>query len=386
MSESELNVLHVIGGDTLPARIERLRALYEQPQLCRQRVVQFGSGYIDCTGLGTPERLTAPFGIGRLARRKVRSVIGPAGCSVVHIWSAKALSWVILAATSARRTDAASGRARCRLLMDVELPLDFPRLASEATRLSPETALQFVCPTDTVRRRLVAVGVPMDACVQIRDSVDLAAINAVRPSDVRSRLGCSPEHTVVLLLPPLRRETGALTAAWATMLLGQVRPGVRLVVPDAGREVDRVARLVESCKQRWMLRLVARQFALHELAAAADLAVYLPAGDATLSGVVWAMAAGCPIVASAIPTTNELLADGRNAWLCRAGDPKDAARRMLQALENPCRSQRQSESARSQVLHVFSRPRMVAQYHRAYENLVADRRVADGVEEATPLR
>lgn len=386
MSDSDVNVLHVVGGDTPSTRLETLRVLYARPELGSQRVVQFGSGSVDCTGLGRVERLPAPLGVGWLARRCLRSAVPAPERTVIHVWSSKALNWVMPAAASEERVVPAGGTVGYRLLMDIEMPLDFRRLARGFSWLWSEGALRFVCPSDAARRRLVERGVPPDECVLIRDSVDFAAIKAACRLDVRSRLDLSAEHSVVLVLPPVLRETGALVAVWGAMLLGQVWPGVRLVVPDAGREVGRVGRLVESCRHGRMLRSVGRRFSLCELLAAADLAVYLPTDDGPLSGVAWALAAGKPIVASAVPATTELLAHGHNAWLCRPGDPKDAARRMLQALENQQQSQRQVELARSQVSGVFSRSGMVTRYRRAYENLLAGRRIADGIEEVALVR
>ena len=386
MSSDDSNVLHVIGSDTPSARLEVLKVLRAQPGLGRQRVVQLGGGSVECTGLGAVERVPAPLGVGWLARRSLQDAVSPAGLTVVHIWSAKALEWVMPAAKRDQRLEPTERAPDYRLLMDVEFPVDFDRLASAFSWLWSEGRMGFVAPTVAVRKNLASVGVSPDDCVLIRDSVDFAAINAVSRSDVRSHLGLSAEDTAVLVLPPVLRETGASVAAWAALLLVQVRPNVRLVVPGVGREVDRVVRLIESCRHEWMLRTAGRSLASGELVAAADLVVYLPPGDAPASGLSWALAAGTPIVAAAVPATTELLTHGHNAWLCRADDPKAAARRMLQALEDRQQSENQGRLARSEVFGLFSRRRMIEQYRRTYETLLADRRVAGGVAESALTR
>ena len=180
---------------------------------------------------------------------------------------------------------------------------------------------------------------------------------------------------------PVRRETGSLVAAWGAMLLEHARAGVRLIVPDAGRETARVVRLVESCGQGETLRAAGGRFTLPELLAAADLVAYLPTGDAPLSGVAWAMAAGRPIVAADVPVIRELLTHGRTAWLCRPGDPKEACRQMLSALERREQSSRQVEAAQAQANAAFGRRRLVEQYRRVYENLLADRLVGSGLDD-----
>ncbi len=382
MSDGDLNVLHALAADTPAARLETLRVLCARPEVGRQRVMYLGSGRIGCAGLGAVERLTAPFGIGRLAARRLRNAILATDRTVLHIWSAKALKWTVPALVTCEHGGPTQPRVRHRLLVDAAAPLDVCRLASTLSRLRPEAALRLACPTETRRRRLVAAGLPVNECVLIRDSVDPAAIDAVRASDVRPRLGLLPEHSAALVLPPVLRGTGAFVAAWATMLAAQVRPDVRLIVPEAGREVDRVARLVDSCRHRWLLRLAGPDITLSELVAAADLAIYLPPGDAPLSGVLSAMAARRPIVASAVPATAELLTHRRNAWLCQPNSPRDAARRMLQALDNPHQSRQQAEQARGQMFPAFGRRRMIEEYAQAYANLLANRPITDGIGDA----
>ena len=109
-----------------------------------------------------------------------------------------------------------------------------------------------------------------------------------------------------------------------------------------------------------------------ELVAAADLAVYLPISDAPVTGPAWAMMAGRPIVASAVPPVTELLEDGRSAWLCRPRDPHDAVRGMLNALEQPQVSARLAQAAGEKAAALFSPQRVLEQYGQAYAALAAD--------------
>jgi glycosyltransferase involved in cell wall biosynthesis len=268
------------------------------------------------------------------------------------------------------------------VLVDVEATCDARLLADQVSRLAMEATVGLACSSDTVRRRLVVAGIPPRDCVVIRDTADQTAVDETRRSSIRAQLDLLPEHTVVLALPPAERGTGTVVAAWAAMLLEKVWPGTRLIVPGKGREVQRVSWLVESCRHRWMLRRAGRRFDLSELLAAADLAVFLPTGDAALGGVIAALDSGRPLIASAVPVTRELLSHGENAWLCRPDDPKDAARRMLQALEDPERSGAQAERGRALASQALSPRRLIEQVSRAYANLLAGRRVGEGIVDA----
>lgn len=167
-------------------------------------------------------------------------------------------------------------------------------------------------------------------------------------AELRARLKLGPEHAAVVALPPVEHRTGTFVAAWAAMLVEKVRPDIRLVIPAGGREEQRVRRLVRACRHEHMARFADADMSPAELAVLADVAVFLPARQAPVTGLMWAMAAGRPIVATAVPTVTEFLTDGHSAWLCRPDSPQDAARQLLQALDRPDESRRMAAAARAE--------------------------------------
>jgi glycosyltransferase involved in cell wall biosynthesis len=332
-------------------------------------------------------RIRAPFDLALLGARTLSRALDNLnddirGPLVLHVWSPTALAWCMpLAATGGRRGDAEQPQHRCSLLVEMDGASDAEPFARRYRSRPAESRLAFVCPTAIVRRRLLENGVAADDCTVIREFVDFAAINEARNQDIRAELGLDASDTVVAALPPVTGGSGTFTVAWATLLLSKMHPGVRLLVPGVGPEADRVQRLVDSVRYRHVARFVPR-LSLPALLAATDLTAYLPDGDAPVTGLVWAMAAARPIVATAVPAVAELLAHGQNAWLCLPNSPKDAARRMLQALDQPEQSRRQAELARSQVFQVFGRQRMIEQYAQAYANLAAGRDVGAGIRDS----
>jgi glycosyltransferase involved in cell wall biosynthesis len=362
MSQREVNVLHVIGSDTPLGRLETLRLLRARPAPGRQGVILFGERGVDCSGLGPVRWVRVPLAVDWLARLSLRDLLPTSRSTIVHVWSAAALPWVAHTADS-------------RVLVEVETPQDLRRLARRLPEMLSSATIRFVCPSETTRRGLRACGVPPEACVLIRDAVDPSGIETVDRIELRRALNIGPADAAVLLLPPVRRATGGLVGAWGAMLLEHARPGVRLLLPSGGREAARVTRLVTSCRLQAILRAVGGRFRVSELLAASDLAVYLPTGAAPLRGVAQAMAAGRPIVASDVPVTRELLAHRETAWLCGAGDPQDACRWMLRALEAPEESGQQTRAAQAQANAAGDRRRLLDQYRQVYQALLADGRL-----------
>ncbi len=258
-----------------------------------------------------------------------------------------------------------------RELADRE-PIEFPATAQ----------LRLVARTETLARRLQRAGATPEKCVVIRDMVDPNELEPARRSVVRRQLGFAPQQIVVLALPPVLRSTGTFLATWATLLLEKVRSDLRLLIPAGGRELERVRRIVQSCRHEYMVRFTGPECTPAELVAAADLALFLPSGDAPVSGLAWAMAAGLPIVASDVAVVREFLRDGETAGLCAPKTPAIVAGTMLRAIEQPAESQRRAEAARAAAADLFDRQRLVEQYTTLYAGLA---RTAPGTRAVPPL-
>jgi len=380
MFDSRAVVVHAIGADTPLARLEQLAVVRARlGQAVPQRVVHYG-GWLKGPNPPSPDALVTPRpGLGWFVRP--RAIAGLEGFSrvILHVWSPAAIRWALMFAETME-----DGAVPAAVVVIVDADLSYPpaRLARWYAACSSRNPPRFVCPSGLARRRLIECGVPTDDCVVIRDSVDFGVLQRARETARRSRLGFGPDDRVLLALPPAEPGMGGYLAAWSAMLLDKLVEGVRIVISGDGREAARLSRLVEACRHRHVARFARAETPLPELLALCDLVVFLPESDAPPTNLSWAMASGRPIVASAVPAVSEFLAHGHNAWLARPGDPKDTTRRLLQALERPADSAAQANLARSQAFKVFSRQRMVEQYHTLYENLAVGRPLAAGIVDA----
>jgi glycosyltransferase involved in cell wall biosynthesis len=177
-------------------------------------------------------------------------------------------------------------------------------------------------------------------------------LDSPRRPAARELIDLAPDDRALLILPPISRVSGAFTAAWAVLLADRVFEHVRLIAPGTGSEVDRVARLLDSAGRRAMLHLTGERVPLDDLLLACDAALFLPPGGAPIDALISAMAAGRPIVATAVPCVTRLLTDGVNAWLCRPNDPKDATRRLVEVLDGGPRVSERCDAVRRQAQSV----------------------------------
>lgn len=359
-------VIHVVTTDMPAGRRDTLSALLAARGSIEHQVRHVGAGPApvgDRRARRVASWLNLPWTAAAAMRREVRA--GPP--TVLHAWTLRAA-------------------AACAALAAEDVPLiiqadgddDASATARWYTSREDRTPVHFIVSAAVPQRELARHGVPSRACALIRDSVDFAALNAARSTDVRSELRLDRDDRALLLLPPMARHAGHFHAAWAALLAQVVRGDVRLIVPG-GAESGRIERLVRETGFGAMLRTTGDAFALPQLLGAADLVLFLPPGRASVAALAWAMAAGKPILASAVWTVTELLADGHNGWLVRASDPRAAARRVVDALDRPDALRDLTALARAQAYEVFGRQRMVSQFLRAYGNLAARRAIGDGI-------
>lgn len=355
-------IVHVTATDLPLAARYRLEALLKEPDLAAQQVVfHVGPGPSRVPMVGPIVRVHAPLAahwvgsacLGRALRR--RGLFGVERRVILHCWSATAAGWGVPLAADARPVviEVASGAEATRCVC-------WP--TSGLRRHTPT----YVCPTRTVRQCVAGLGVPDDCCVLIRPGIDPAVFDRTQRAALRAALDLNERDLAIFALPPVSRSTGTLTATWAVLLLEKMHPEVRLVLPAGEREHRRLMRLVEACRHNWMVRVAGSAGAAPALLAAADLAVFLPAPEASVASLVAAMAAGCPLVASDTPAVVELLGDRASAWLCRPNSPEDAARQMLRAIENPDETRRKMELAHARAIDQLSVADMIAAYRRCY--------------------
>jgi glycosyltransferase involved in cell wall biosynthesis len=366
MSANDPIILHLVAADITLGRLRTLQTLRQTGTAgCEHKVICVGPLDERLRRLPLGAHVRAPLAGGWLRGRALSRAVaalntGNGRAVALHAWSPTALTW---AATLADR--------RWPLAIEAEAGTTLHLLLRELERRPPTGTHVIVCASELAAQRLRSAGRSARTCLVIPETADPVEIDVARRQRLRSSLGVRPDQKLLLVLPPFDRGSGTFTAAWAAMLLEKPRPDVRLCVVGAGYEWRRAQRLAHCGRHEHVVIFRDDCADSAELPAAADLAVCLPPGDAPLTALVWAMAAGCPIVASDVPAVRELLEDGVSAWLCPPDDPLAAARTMLTALESGTATRRRAEAARRRLETLGSISGVIAAYARLHTRLTA---------------
>ncbi len=84
-----------------------------------------------------------------------------------------------------------------------------------------------------------------------------------------------------------------------------------------------------------------------------------------------AMAAGCPVVSTAIPVVDEIIEHGQNGWLTPYNDPDGLAQGILRLLDDPALRRRLATAGARTVKEQFDGSKIVRQFEQVYEQVVA---------------
>lgn len=256
------------------------------------------------------------------------------------------------------------------------------RDSSRWMRAVERAGLELICTNGTVQRRLIEAGRPLESTGVIRPGVDFAEIRRARESMSRETLGLPASGRIMLTTSPASRRGGQYYAAWAAAILHHIWPDAALIVPGVSREQQRIGRLVENiyCPQAFFL--TGNRYSPAELLAVADALLVPALDDASMGWVAWAMAAGVPIIGSAVPCVTEFVVDRENGFLCRAGQPHALAVRIRTAFESPELMAHCVQTARHQAYETFRTERCVDEFLKVIRNLAGGQRALTGVLDA----
>lgn len=242
--------------------------------------------------------------------------------------------------------------------------------------------VELVCTNGIVRRRLVETGSVMDTTTVIRPGVDFAELRQARETMTRDRLGLPATGRVFLTASPPSRAGGQFLAAWAMAMLHHIWPDASLIVPGTSREQRRIVRLIDNIYCPGVYHLVGDRYSPAELLAVADGLVAPALDDVPTGWLAWAMAAGVPIIGSAVPCITEFIADRENGFLCKAGQPYELAVRIRTAFDSPEVMSHCVQTARHQAFETFRAERCIEEFLKVARNLAGGRSALVGVGDA----
>ncbi|MEO1529567.1 MAG: glycosyltransferase [Planctomycetota bacterium] len=189
------------------------------------------------------------------------------------------------------------------------------------------------------------LGFPSQAVIQPMgvDSKEFARGN-VSEASTRNVFADRFEHGFILFIGRLVEKKGVPYLIQAMVEIRKQRPGVGLVIAGFGPEEPRLKAEVERLGLSDCVCFAGKQNRgeiidlLHSCRAVAVPSIIDSRGETEgmPTVVVESLAAGVPVVGSAVNGIPDLIRHRENGWLCREKDSRDLAEKLLTALDSDC--------------------------------------------------
>jgi glycosyltransferase involved in cell wall biosynthesis len=204
------------------------------------------------------------------------------------------------------------------------------------------------------------------------DLTDFARAPSLRAA-ARASLGLPQDAPVVGLIACLKPQKAPLDFVALAARVAAQRPDARFFIAGDGELRPAVEQALAAAGLRERCALLGWRRDIPALLGALDVLALTSLWEGLPRVCPQAMAAGRPIVASAVDGVPEAVVDGRNGFLFAPGDVERAAEGVLRLLADPALAARFGAAGRA-VVEEFSEARMVAEQERIYTGLLADAR------------
>ncbi|HEU4723707.1 MAG TPA: glycosyltransferase [Candidatus Eisenbacteria bacterium] len=219
--------------------------------------------------------------------------------------------------------------------------------------------------------------VPSDRIRWIPNGVDLEAFGGDdRSPGLRGELGLAPDDLVVTNIGGFRGVKDHATLLRAFARVHGAEPRARLLLIGQGSAENPKGGLDREAADLGVaaaVRFAGVRTDIPRLMRTTDVYVNSSRYEGMSNTILEAMAAGRPVVATAVGGTPDLVVDGETGHLVPSGDPDAMARRILELLKDVSRRAEMGRAGRARMEAVHSMPGMVRAYAALYAELAARR-------------
>jgi len=231
-------------------------------------------------------------------------------------------------------------------------------------RLAYRCATKVIANSRASAEQLRAEGVPQRKIAIVQNGLDFTAYAPRTPR---------PSVRNIVVVGNLRWLKGHDVLIDAAVEILRRAPDARFELIGEGPERQALTALAANRGIAHAIRFAGHSDDVPGRLADADLFVLPSRTESFPNAILEAMAAGLPVVASAVGGILELIEDGRTGWLVPPGDAPALASRVLHAMAEPEAAATIGEAARADALARFSFDRMVAGFDDIYLTELARR-------------
>lgn len=235
-----------------------------------------------------------------------------------------------------------------------------------------------VAVSDAVKAAFVEqVGPVGEKVTVIRNGVavpgeDVPSASPAERASIRASLGLGSDAPAFLAVGRLAEQKGHRDLVDAAALVLRERPDVRFLVAGEGPLAAELAARAEAAGVAHAFSWLGVRSDVADLLAACDAFVLPSLWEGLSIALLEAMAAGVPVVATAVAGAEEVLTPERTALVVPVGDSAALAGALLRTLSDPDAASARASAARACVRERFGVARQVAAYGALYDRVAGE--------------
>lgn len=156
----------------------------------------------------------------------------------------------------------------------------------------------------------------------------------------------------------------------AIPLIARHHPDYRFVIAGDGPERNRLEALAESCAVRGITDFVGWQTDVQAVLDELEIFAFTSSGEGLPWSILEAMAAGCPVVASAVGGIPEAIENGKTGLLVNSDTAEDFSESLIWLINNPEKRISIARQARKKVENTFSEKAEITAIEKLYCDLL----------------
>ncbi len=224
------------------------------------------------------------------------------------------------------------------------------------------------------QRDVVARGIiPSDRIMTIQNGVD-SHREPLDRQDARRVLGLGAEVPVVGMVGRLSRQKAPDDFLRVAALVAQEVPVATFLVVGDGPMREDLERMAADLGIAGQVRFLGVRNDVPLLTAALDVFALTSLWEGVPFSILEAMAAGKPVVATAVNGVGEVVEHGRTGFLAPPQDVKGLAACITTLLRDPARARIMGQAGRRRIMEDLSIDRAMAQYSGLYQELYQAKR------------
>lgn len=229
---------------------------------------------------------------------------------------------------------------------------------------------------ENMRENLInRCGFSADKVVSIPTGVIPAFFKTIRKPEIKLKYGLSKDSIVIANVGILRSVKGhEITLKAVRKVIKTFLNAKFLIVGDGPRRRE-LEDMVKNLGISEYVIFTGFVENIPEIYSLADVAILSSWSEGVPQGLLQAMAAGIPVVATKVGGVPEVVVNDETGILVKAGDPESFAKGIIRILKNTSLSLRLAENARNIVAEKYSVSNMLNKLESLYQDLLKEKNI-----------